>query len=181
VTSARLAIAVGAFATVLVMSACADGSPAGPATQPSGVTGSAPPRGGGADIDEACDLTEPKVVAEVFGGTVAAEEPGPVSSFSCGYLVEGGAAEIVSVIYYGGANKWDYVKTGVEKNRKGITPVPGVGDEAFNPNDYGALELTVVAGDVVFTVGATNVDGRAGHAAGGKVTELAKRIVDAIG
>jgi hypothetical protein len=44
------------------------------------------------------------------------------------------------------------VKTGYEENRGGVTDVPGVGDEAYQPNDAGPYEIVVRAGDVIFAV-----------------------------
>lgn len=117
-------------------------------------------------------LTEPSVVADVFGGTVPGEAPGAVRS--CEYEVTGGAAETVVVYYYGTHNEWDGIRSGYEDNRGPLTDVSGVGDEAFYPGDAKAEELVVLAGDVAFAVG-LGIGDRSADAAD-KVRELAERI-----
>jgi hypothetical protein len=174
----RLAAAVGALVTVFILSACGDDNPT---SQEDGAAanrttqGDKPPAEG-KDIRVACDLTEPEVVAEVFGGT-AVEEPGLVPLTQCWYEVTGGAASTVTLTYMGKASLWSGIKAAYVRNRGPIKPVDGVGDDALNPGDVGDKELLVVAGKAVFAVGVLDPT----PAAGEKITELGRRIADAIG
>jgi hypothetical protein len=172
-----------ALLSVLLLSSCGDGDGDGG----NGGTGAGSPTAGsdddggggggnGGGIAGPCDLTEPSVVAEVFGGTVAAEKPGVVRS--CEYAVQGGAAEMVMVYYYGTADQWSGIRGGYEDNRGPLADVAGVGDEAFHPADAGPLEIVVRAGEVSFAVGLGLGDATGDAAA--KVKELATRIAGSV-
>jgi hypothetical protein len=175
----RLAAAVGGLATVFMLSACGDTSPttgengvaASRTVQPSGV---APPAGG-RDITVACDLTEPEVVAEVFGAA-AVEEPGPVPLTACAYRVSDDAETTVVLTYMGASNLWSGIKASYVRHRGPIRPVDGIGDEALNPGDKGVNELLVVAGKAVFAVGVLDPT----PDSGAKITELGRRIADGL-
>jgi hypothetical protein len=146
----------------LASSACGADSPAGP-------TGG----GGGGGVSGPCDLTEPAVVAEVFGGTVSGEMP--EMARNCRYDVVGGVVDVVHVYYYGPASQWSGIRGGYVDNRGPLTDVAGVGDEAFHPGDVGAEEIVVRSGDVVFAVGLV-IGETYGDDARAKVRELAIRI-----
>jgi hypothetical protein len=82
---------------------------------------------------------------------------------------------MVDVFYYGTSADWDGIRQGFEDNREGTTDVAGVGEEAFNPNDMGAGELVVLAGDVAYEVAAYD------EASGADVVELATAIASTVG
>jgi hypothetical protein len=128
--------------------------------------------GSSAGVSEACDLTEPDVVAEIFGASVDGEEPG--TSRNCDYLA---GSAVVSTFYYGTGDEYDGIKGGYEDNRGPLTDVPGIGDDAFNPGDVGASEIVVHAGDVVFAVTTTDrtEEGRSA------LLEMATRIAGDVG
>jgi hypothetical protein len=160
------------LAGILLLAACGSGDdpPAqGTGATPGPSTASGGASGGGGGVAGPCDLTEPAEVAEVFGGTVGAEEPGVARN--CNYAVQGSNATTVAVYYYGDRAIWSGMKGGYAANRGPLTDVAGVGDEAFHPGDVGALELVVLAGDVAFAVGIVDGDGTAAQ-----VKELATRI-----
>jgi hypothetical protein len=100
--------------------------------------------------DDPCSLVTPEVVATSFGATSASGEPGVARN--CSFTIDDGVATSVEVFHYGPSSQWDGVKTGYEENRGGVTDVPGVGDEAYQPNDAGPYEIVVRAGDVIFAV-----------------------------
>jgi len=64
----------------------------------------------------------------------------------------GGEAKLVSVHFYGSDSSWDGVRQGFEDNRMGTTDVPGIGDEAFYPNDVGPSSLVVRANGIIFQI-----------------------------
>jgi hypothetical protein len=105
---------------------------------------------GGRGISSACDVTEPAVVADIFGGTAT---EGPGDDTACTYTLQGGPVRQVVVFYYGKASDWDAIRDGYERNRGPLTNVPGVGDKAFYPGDVGEIEIVVLSGDVIFAVG----------------------------
>jgi hypothetical protein len=121
---------------------------------------------------EACDVTDPTVVQAVFGGTVADEEPG--AARSCVYRVEGGAAAEVNVFYYGTAAEHEGIKGGYESNRGGVTPVEGIGEDAYSPVDFAENEIVVLAGDTVFAVSVFSAEPVP------EVKELAAAIADGL-
>lgn len=160
-----------------------DGGTAGPEAT-AGATGpaTAEPAPGGTDsgggVSDACDLTEPDVVASVFGGTGGAEEPGIARN--CSYALQGGTVDQVEVYYFGPGSQWDGVRQGYDDNRGPLTDVAGLGSEAFQPGDIGELELVVLAGDVIFAVG-LGIGLSAPDDAGDRLQELAQRIAADLG
>jgi hypothetical protein len=100
--------------------------------------------------DDPCSLVTSEVVAASFGGTSASGEPGVVRN--CSFTIVDGVVTPVEVFHYGSSSGWDEVKSGYEENRGGVTEVPGVGDEAYQPNDVGPYEIVVRSGDVIFAV-----------------------------
>jgi hypothetical protein len=125
---------------------------------------------GSGGISSACDLTEPEVVVDVFGGTATAE---PGIARNCIYTLQGGSVRQVAVYYYGTSSEWDGIRAGYEENRGPLTDVSGVGDEAFYPGDVGEYEIVVLSGDVAFAVGLMEL---AEPDDAVKVKELATRI-----
>jgi hypothetical protein len=97
-----------------------------------------------------CALVTSEVVAAVFGGASASGEPGIARN--CSFILVDGPAPSVEVFHYGPSSQWDGVKSGYEENRGGVTEVPGIGEEAFHPNDVGPYEIVVRSGDVIFAV-----------------------------
>jgi len=132
---------------------------------------------GAGTVAGACDLTEPEVVASVFGGT-GGEEPGIARN--CSYALQGGTVDQVEVYYFGTGPDWDGVRESYADNRGPLTDVAGVGSEAFHPGDVGELELVVLAGDVVFAVG-LGIGLAAPDDVGDRVQELARRIATDLG
>ena len=126
--------------------------------------------------NEPCDITEPDVVADVFGGTVEGETLG--TSRNCSYAVKDGAAADVEVYYFGTADQWKTIRANYAVNRGPITDLSGVGEAAFSPGDFKKNEVVVRQGGLVFAVGlggvptATTVP---------EVEALAKRIADDLG
>jgi len=100
--------------------------------------------------DDPCALVTPEIVAAVFGGASASGEPGIARN--CPFILVDGLAPSVEVFHYGPSSQWDGVKSGYEENRGGVTEVPGIGEEAFHPNDVGPYEIVVRSGDVIFAV-----------------------------
>jgi hypothetical protein len=128
--------------------------------------------------DDPCGLATPEMVAAAFGGT--ADEGVPGVARNCTFTITGGIDENVNVYHYGSADNWDGVRQGFEDNRGGTTDVPGLGDDAFYPNDQGPLELVARAGDVVFSVGA-NFFGPGGAEVEAALFDLAEAIAAAQG
>jgi hypothetical protein len=172
---ARATIAVSALAAcLLLLGACEKDDNA--TTPPTDDTPAAAGDDGGlGDVSEPCGLTEPNVVAEVFGGTVDGGEK-PFSNL-CSYELRGTTVEAVSVTRYGDRNSWSGLRDLFADQRGPLTDVPGVGKEAFNPGDVGDREILVLAGNVAFSVG---VMGDTARTAGPQVTELARRIADSL-
>jgi hypothetical protein len=158
-----------------LLTACGEDSGDEGATRPestsTGLATTAPAPGGGT-VAGACDLTEPEVVASVFGGT-GGEEPGIARN--CSYALQGGTVDQVEVYYFGTGSDWDGIRQGYADNRGPLTDVAGVGSEAFHPGDVGELELVVLAGDAVFAVG-LGIGLAAPDDAGDRVQELAQLI-----
>ncbi|MGH8528715.1 MAG: hypothetical protein ACRETN_02570 [Nevskiales bacterium] len=132
----------------------------------------------------ACGLTDPAEVAGVFGGNVAAEDPGQAYANSCGYELEGVAFDRPLtndvVIYrhdsekYGVEKSWPGVKAGYEKHRGPLTDVPGIGDAAFNPADAGTQELVVKTAKAIFVIEARVKNAPPDF--GDRINELGRRI-----
>jgi hypothetical protein len=128
--------------------------------------------------DDACSLATPEMVSSAFGGTASDGEPGIARN--CTFAITGGVDESVDVYHYGSSADWDGVRQGFEENRGGTTDVPGLGDEAFHPNDQGPLELVVRSGDVIFSV-AANIFGPGGPEVEAALVDLAEAIADSQG
>jgi hypothetical protein len=100
--------------------------------------------------EDPCALVTPEVVASAFGAASASGAPGVARN--CSYTIVDGVAPSVEVFHYGSASQWDGVRSGYEDNRGGVTDVPGIGEEAYQPNDVGPYEIVVRSGDVIFAV-----------------------------
>jgi len=97
-----------------------------------------------------CALVPPDIVAAAFAAASASGEPGIARN--CTFTLVDGLAPTVEVFHYGASTDWDGVKAGFEENRGGVTEVPGVGDEAFQPNDVGPYEIVVRYLDIIYSV-----------------------------
>lgn len=106
--------------------------------------------GGGGGVDSPCDLTDSTVVESVFGPTVSEGVEGEARN--CSFEHEPGPVISIDVYHFGSDDGWDGTRSGFEDNRGGTTDVPGIGDEAFYPNDTGPAELVVRAGGEIFAV-----------------------------
>jgi hypothetical protein len=160
------------FAAALT-SACGGESNEGAADSEAAASESTESASAGTGVVQACDLTTPEIVAEIFGGTVGEEKAGPARN--CNYEIHRGAAGGVSVYYYGTASEWDGIREGYAENRGPLTDVSDVGDEAFNP-DVGDAELVVRSGNVVFAVTIGGAVSDYTPEAPAKLKELAQRI-----
>jgi len=124
--------------------------------------------------DDPCALVTPETVAEVFGASSASGEPGIARN--CSFTLVDGVAASVEVFHYGSADEWDGVKEGFEENRGGVTDVPGIGDEAYQPNDVGPYEIVIRSGGIIFSVAVQT--GRGGPEVEAAISELAGTIAD---
>jgi len=97
-----------------------------------------------------CALVPAGTVAAAFDATSASGEPGIARN--CTFTLVDGLVPTVEVFHYGSSTDWDGVKAGFEENRGGVTEVPGVGDEAFQPNDVGPYEIVVRYLDIIYSV-----------------------------
>ena len=122
---------------------------AGPAPSATGPAPSSPAAAAGGSALAPCDVTEPAVVASVFGGTAQGEQPG--SARNCTYRLSGGTVPQVEVFSYGPADQWDGVRGGYVANRGGVTDVTGIGDAAFRTKDAVA-EVVVRTARGIFSV-----------------------------
>ena len=155
----RVVLAAVGVAALLVACASGTGGGSGAASSPEAVAtlaGSTPAAasvaagGGGTAGTDPCNLATPEMVATAFGGSSSPGAPGVARN--CTFALTGGSAPTVDVFYYGTAAEWDGIRAGFESNREGTTDVPGIGSEAFHPNDAGPTELVIVAGDTVYSV-----------------------------
>lgn len=105
---------------------------------------------GGSEISSPCDLADAEMVGNHFEGTVAEGVEGDF--FNCDFEIEGGPVLAVTVFDYGEADDWSSTREGFVDNRRGVTDVDDLGDEAFFPNDTGPRELVVRADDRIFSV-----------------------------
>ena len=122
-----------------------------PVTDPSSTTiGSATSTSGETVADDPCALVAPEDVASAFAASSASGEAGIARN--CSFTIVDGVAASVEVFHYGSSSQWDGVKSGYEDNRGGVTDVPGIGDEAYQPNDVGPYEIVVRSGEVIFAV-----------------------------
>jgi hypothetical protein len=151
------------FCIVLFLAACSDGNGGGGGT------------GGGAGDASPCDLATAGDVQTVFGGSVADGVPG--TARNCEFTIQNGASDTVNVFLYSthASTEWQGIRDGYDANRGGTTDVPGVGDQAYSPNDVGQTEVVVQDEEVVFAVQSidfTNPDPTRAE----KVLQLAKNI-----
>ena len=93
------------------------------------------------------------------------------------YADAGGEVDSVSVFYFGDDSRWEGTRQGFEDNTGGTTDVPGLGEEAFYPNNVGPYSLVVRANGIIFevSVSVAFITPSAGLAA--DVEELARAIV----
>lgn len=122
--------------------------------------------------EDPCALVTPEVVASTFGATSASGEAG-IAGY-CSFTLADGVASSVVVFHYGSSSEWDGVKSGYEDNRGGTTEVPGLGEEAYQPNDVGPYEIVVRSGDVIFAVAVQT--GRGGPEVEAAIMDLAQAI-----
>ncbi|KQY58865.1 hypothetical protein ASD11_04335 [Aeromicrobium sp. Root495] len=164
---ARLGVVLAS--AVLVLVACTDQDE--PRTEPSTA-----PAASGRVPSEPCEVTEPAVVADVFGGTVSEESLG--TSRNCSYRVKDGAAADVEVYYFGTADQWRTIRANYAVNRGPVTDLPDVGEAAFSPGDFKQNEVVVRQGGVIFAVG---LGGVPTSTIVPEVRELAQRIATDLG
>ena len=119
-----------------------------------------------------CALVPAGTVAAAFDATSASGEPGVARN--CTFTLVDGLVPTVEVFHYGSSTDWDGVKAGFEENRGGVTEVPGVGDEAFQPNDVGPYEIVVRYLDIIYSVAVQT--GTGGPEVEGAILELATAI-----
>ena len=122
--------------------------------------------------DDPCALVTAETVASVFSAASASGEAGIARN--CSFTIVDGVAPSVEVFHYGSADDWDGVKGGFEENRGGVTDVPGIGDEAYQPNDVGPYEIVVRAGGVIFSVAVQS--GAGGAEVEAALLDLAREI-----
>ncbi|MGB8331957.1 MAG: hypothetical protein WCE62_17660 [Polyangiales bacterium] len=111
-----------------------------------------------------------------FGVTASEGVPGNASN--CEFDTPGGETGSVNVFYFGDDSGWEATRNGYEMNRGGTTDVPGVGEEAFYPNDFGPTELVVRANGIVFAVSAFTFFSEPSAALAADVAELAQAIAE---
>lgn len=119
-----------------------------------------------------CALVPAGTVAAAFDATSASGEPGIARN--CTFTLVDGLVPTVEVFHYGSSTDWDGVKAGFEENRGGVTEVPGVGDEAFQPNDVGPYEIVVRYLDIIYSVAVQT--GSGGPEVEAAILELATAI-----
>jgi len=162
-----------AIATASLSIGCGDSDPGG-----SGATGGS--GNGLTDAERACQLTDAATVTRIFEGTASDGVPG--SARNCRFEITGGEAQSVSVFFFGADSSWDGVRQGFEDNLGGTTDVPGIGDEAFYPNNAGPSSLVVRANGIIFEVSpllSTTIPPTSPSAdIEGDVAELARTIAD---
>jgi hypothetical protein len=130
--------------------------------------------GGGGGVDSPCDLADAAMVQEAFGGNVADGVEGEARN--CDFEIAGGLVPSVNVYHFGDASGFEGTRSGFEDNRGGTTDVPGIGDEAFQPNT-GPGELVVSAGGVIFEVQVFALFGELAPGSEEAVADLARAIV----
>ena len=91
-----------------------------------------------------------ETVASIFAATPAIGAPGIARQ--CTFTLVDGLVPTVEVFHYGASADWDLVKAGFEENRGGVTEMPGVGEEAFQPNDAAPYEIVVRYLDIIYSV-----------------------------
>ncbi|MGH8949407.1 MAG: hypothetical protein ACRDXF_11160 [Acidimicrobiia bacterium] len=119
-----------------------------------------------------CALVPPDVVAVAFAATSASGAPGIARN--CTFTLVDGLVPTVEVFHYGSSMDWDGLKTGFEENRGGVTEIPGIGDEAFQPNDVGPYEIVVRYLDIIYSVAVQT--GTGGPEVEAAILELATSI-----
>jgi hypothetical protein len=135
--------------------------------------------GGGGGVDSPCDLADAAMVQEAFGGNVADGVEGEARN--CDFEIAGGLVPSVNVYHFGDASGFEGTRSGFEDNRGGTTDVPGIGDEAFHPNDTGPGELVVSAGGVIFEVQVFALFGELAPGSEDAVAELATAMAADLG
>jgi hypothetical protein len=128
------------------------------------------------DAERACQLADASMVTAAFG--VTASEGVPGIARNCEFDTPGGEAESVNVFYFGDDSGWEAIRNGYEMNRGGTTDVPGVGEDAFYPNDMGPTELVVRANGIIFVVSAFVFLSEPSAALAADVAELAQAIAE---
>ena len=93
------------------------------------------------------------MVTAAFEGT--ASEGVPDIARNCRFELTGGEVDSVSVFYFGDDSRWEGTRQGFEDNTGGTTDVPGLGEEAFYPNNVGPYSLVVRANGIIFEVSAS--------------------------
>lgn len=106
--------------------------------------------GGLSNAERACQLADATMVTAAFEGT--ASEGMPDIASNCRFELTGGEVDSVSVFYFGDDSLWEGTRQGFEDNTGGTTDVPGLGDEAFYPNNVGPYSLVVRANGIIFEV-----------------------------
>jgi hypothetical protein len=91
----------------------------------------------------------------------------------CTFTLVDGLVPTVEVFHYGSSTNWDEVRAGFEENRGGVTQVPGVGEDAFQPNDAAPYEIVVRYLDIIYSVAVFSGGGPEVEAA---ILELASAI-----
>ena len=119
-----------------------------------------------------CVLVPAGTVAAIFTAASASGEPGIARN--CTFTLVDGLVPTVEVFHYGPSTDWDGVKAGFEENRGGVTEVPGVGDDAFQPNDVGPYEIVVRYLDIIYSVAVQS--GGGGPEVEAAILELATTI-----
>ena len=119
-----------------------------------------------------CALVPSGTVAATFAAASASGEPGIARN--CTFTLVDGLVPTVEVFHYGASSDWDGVKAGFEENRGGVTEVPGVGEDAFQPNDAGPYEIVVKYLDIIYSVAV--LSGGGGPEVEAAILELANAI-----
>jgi hypothetical protein len=122
--------------------------------------------------EDPCVLVPAGTVASIFSATSASGAPGIARQ--CTFTLVDGLVPTVEVFHYGASSNWDLVKAGFEENRGGVTEVPGVGEEAFQPNDAGPYEIVVRYLDIIYSVAV--LSGTGGPEVEAAILELATTI-----
>jgi hypothetical protein len=125
----------------------AEAASSAPAPQPS-VSGSAQP--------DPCALLSSADVGQALGKTVGAGSPAAEPAIGCSWIADQTGDNSNLSILYVERSMYDQVKELGNQYGQTLTPVPGLGDDAFSQTlaDGGAPLLFVVKKDVTFTVSA---------------------------
>ncbi|MDF2729788.1 MAG: hypothetical protein K0T01_1574 [Acidimicrobiia bacterium] len=121
--------------------------------------------------EDPCVLVPAETVASIFVATSASAAPGIARQ--CTFTLVDGLVPTVEVFHYGSSTNWEEVRAGFEENRSGVTEVPGVGEDAFQPNDAAPYEIVVRYLDIIYSVAVFSGGGPEVEAA---ILELASAI-----